>query len=137
MVGVTRYAAGAIRGNNAIQTDGDPISGVYQAAKSTPSKAFSVQVWFKTTTAAGGKIAGFENVQVGEGQPARSVAVPHRQREAGLRHLQRRDLEGGEPEGLQQRPLAPGDGDPGPERHAAVRRRCAGREQRTDRCPAG
>lgn len=70
MVGVTRYAAGAIRGNNAIQTDGDPTSGVYQAAKSTPSKAFSVQVWFKTTSTAGGKIAGFENVQVGKGSRA-------------------------------------------------------------------
>jgi hypothetical protein len=70
MVGVTRYAAGAIRGNNAIQTDGDPTSGVYQASKSTPSKAFTVQVWFTTTTTAGGKLAGFENVQVGKGSRA-------------------------------------------------------------------
>jgi len=70
MVGVTRYAAGAIRGNNAIRTDGDPTSGVYQATKSTPSKAFTVQVWFTTTTTAGGKLAGFENVQVGKGSRA-------------------------------------------------------------------
>ena len=70
LVGVTRYAAGAIRGNNAIQTDGDPTSGAYQSAKSTPSKAFTVQVWFRTTTAAGGKLAGFENVQTGKGSRA-------------------------------------------------------------------
>jgi len=70
MVGVTRYAAGAIRGNKAIRTDGDPTSGVYQATKSTPSKAFTVQVWFTTTTTAGGKLAGFENVQVGKGSRA-------------------------------------------------------------------
>jgi len=70
MAGVTRYAAGAIRGNNAIQTDGDPTSGIYQSARSTPSKAFTVQVWFKTTSTAGGKIAGFENTQVGKGSRA-------------------------------------------------------------------
>ncbi len=70
MTGVTRYAAGAIRGNNAVQTDGDPTSGIYQTARSTPSKAFTVQVWFKTTTKAGGKIVGFENTQVGKGSRA-------------------------------------------------------------------
>ncbi|MGV8909363.1 MAG: LamG domain-containing protein [Propionicimonas sp.] len=70
MTGVTRYAAGAIRGNNAIQTDGDPTSGIHQVARSTPSKAFTVQVWFKTTTQAGGKLAGFENTQVGKGSRA-------------------------------------------------------------------
>ena len=67
MTGVTRYASGAIRGNNAVQTDGDPTSGIYQRTRSTPAKAFSVQVWFKTTTTAGGKLLGFESCQVGKG----------------------------------------------------------------------
>ncbi|HEY3337221.1 MAG TPA: LamG domain-containing protein [Propionicimonas sp.] len=70
LVGVTRHAAGAIRGNTAIQTDGDPTSGAYQSAKSTPSASFSLQVWFRTTTTAGGKLAGFENVQTGKGSRA-------------------------------------------------------------------
>lgn len=70
MAGVTRYSAGAIRGDDAIEAQGDPTSGVYQAASSTPKKQFSVQVWFKTKTTSGGKIVGFENTQVGKGSRA-------------------------------------------------------------------
>jgi hypothetical protein len=68
--GVTRYQPGAIAGNLAIRTAGDQGSGVYQAKRSTPAQSFSVQVWFKTTTAVGGKILGFENTRTGNGSRA-------------------------------------------------------------------
>ena len=70
MRGVTRGVPGAIAGNAAIRTSGSSSSGVYQSAKSKPAKAFSAQVWFKTTTNAGGKILGFENTKVGKGSRA-------------------------------------------------------------------
>ncbi|HEY3339464.1 MAG TPA: LamG domain-containing protein [Propionicimonas sp.] len=70
MFGVTRYVPGAIAGNLAIRTAGDQGSGVYQAKRSTVAKEFSVQVWFTTTTAVGGKILGFENTKTGKGSRA-------------------------------------------------------------------
>jgi len=68
--GVTRYEPGAIAGNLAIRTAGDQGSGVYQARRSTVAKAFSVQVWFRTTTTVGGKILGFENTKTAKGSRA-------------------------------------------------------------------
>lgn len=67
MIGVSRYVPGAIAGNNAIVTYGDPSSGVYLSAASTPAKQFTVQVWFKTKSTVGGKILGFENTKTGKG----------------------------------------------------------------------
>lgn len=68
--GVTRYEPGAIAGNLAIRTAGDRGSGVYQSKRSTPATSFSVQVWFRTTNTAGGKILGFENTRTGHGSRA-------------------------------------------------------------------
>jgi hypothetical protein len=68
--GVQRYVEGAIAGNTAVATMGDATSGVYQSSRTTPSKKFSVQVWFRTRTRSGGKIVGFENTQVGKGSRA-------------------------------------------------------------------
>ncbi len=70
LFGVTRYVPGAIAGNFAIQTVGDQGSGVYQKTRSTPARAFSVQVWFRTTSTVGGKILGFENTKTGKGSRA-------------------------------------------------------------------
>ncbi|MGV8909669.1 MAG: LamG domain-containing protein [Propionicimonas sp.] len=70
LVGVARYVRGAIPGNTAIQTNGDPSSGVYQTKASKPARKFSVQVWFKTTTTDGGKLVGFENTRTWSGSRA-------------------------------------------------------------------
>jgi hypothetical protein len=70
MLGVTRGVAGAVRGNSGVQTSGRSSSGIYQSAKSTPAKAFSVQVWFRSTTRTGGKILGFESARTGKGSRA-------------------------------------------------------------------
>jgi len=70
LVGVTRGVPGAILGNGAIRTSGRSSSAVHQSARSTPAKAFSVQVWFTTTSKTGGKIIGFENAKLGKGSRA-------------------------------------------------------------------
>jgi hypothetical protein len=65
--GVVRRVTGAIGGNRAITTKGNSSSSAYQRARTKPSKSFSIQVWFKTTTASGGKLAGFESTKTGSG----------------------------------------------------------------------
>jgi len=70
LVGVRRYVQGAISGRTAIQTSGDPTSGVHQTKTSKPARSFTVQVWFKTTTTSGGKLVGFENTKTYGGSRA-------------------------------------------------------------------
>jgi hypothetical protein len=61
---------GAVAGDAAVQTLGTSASGVSLGAKTTPAKAFTVQVWFRSTTRAGGKILGFESSRTGSGSRA-------------------------------------------------------------------
>ncbi len=68
--GVARGVAGALAGNTAVQTYGDATSGVYRSGSGTPSKKFTAQVWFRTSTTLGGKIFGFENTRTGKGSRA-------------------------------------------------------------------
>ncbi len=63
--GVTKSVWGAIAGNRAISTKGKSSSVVYKSTLTQPSEAFSVQVWFRTTSKKGGKIFGFENKKTG------------------------------------------------------------------------
>lgn len=67
LAGVSRTAEGAIRGSAAITTRGTRSSLVYQKSAMTPGRAFTVQVWFRTATRTGGKIAGFESARTGNG----------------------------------------------------------------------
>ena len=70
LVGVARFLPGAMSGSTAIQTSGDHSSGVHQSKASKPARKFSIQVWFNTTTTAGGKLVGFENTRTGKGSRA-------------------------------------------------------------------
>ncbi|MFT3944483.1 MAG: LamG domain-containing protein [Ancrocorticia sp.] len=60
-------ATGAIKGDTAMLTHGEWGSLVASAEPTTPSTSVSVQLWFKTTTKTGGKLAGFENSNTGSG----------------------------------------------------------------------
>ncbi|MFT4294063.1 MAG: LamG domain-containing protein [Micropruina sp.] len=64
---VTTGVAGAIKGNTAVTTQGKSGSLVSSSAATTPSSSFSMQLWFKTTTKSGGKLAGFESTKTGNG----------------------------------------------------------------------
>ena len=65
LVNVITGRSGAVAGNNAIVTYGNQNSYAYSATPTTPAKSFSVQLWFKTTTEGGGKLAGFESAKTG------------------------------------------------------------------------
>ena len=67
MTTVYRSAPGAISGDTSVSTYGNDKSLVHSTATSTPTDAFSVQVWFKTGTGKGGKLAGLETSQLGLG----------------------------------------------------------------------
>jgi hypothetical protein len=67
MTTVYRSAPGAITGDTSVSTYGNDKSLVYSSALATPADAFSVQVWFKTGTGKGGKLAGLERSQLGLG----------------------------------------------------------------------
>lgn len=66
LVNVVGGQSGAIAGDNAIGTYGNRHS-FGSSGATTPGKSFSVQVWFKTTTKGGGKLAGFESTKTGLG----------------------------------------------------------------------
>jgi hypothetical protein len=70
MTTVYRSAPGAITGDTSMATYGNDKSLAYSSAQHTPSAAFSVQVWFKTGTGKGGKLAGLEKSQLGLGTSA-------------------------------------------------------------------
>ncbi|MFT3944488.1 MAG: LamG domain-containing protein [Ancrocorticia sp.] len=65
--GIATGATGAIKGDTAMLTHGEWGSLVASAEPTSPSTSFSVQLWFKTTTKTGGKLAGFENSKTGGG----------------------------------------------------------------------
>ncbi len=67
MRNVLTRVTGAVKGDRAITTQGVWGSSIASSAPLTPSKSFSVQLWFKTTTTTGGKLAGFENSPTGGG----------------------------------------------------------------------
>jgi hypothetical protein len=64
---VYRPAPGAITGDAAVAPYGNDKSLLYTASKVTPSTNYSVQLWFKTGTGKGGKLAGLEVAQTGLG----------------------------------------------------------------------
>ena len=70
MTTVYRSAPGAITGDTSVSTYGNDKSLVYSSTLATPADAFSVQVWFKTGTGKGGKLAGLEKSQLGLGTSA-------------------------------------------------------------------
>jgi hypothetical protein len=67
MTTVYRPAPGAITGDTSVSTYGNDKSLVYSSAKLTPAAAYSVEVWFKTGTGKGGKLAGLEPSQLALG----------------------------------------------------------------------
>jgi hypothetical protein len=67
MRGVSRTSSGAVAGSGGIVTYGNSGSLVRKTTTIYPLPAFSVQVWFKTTSTSGGKIVGFENTPSGLG----------------------------------------------------------------------
>lgn len=67
MTTVYRPAPGAITGDTSVSTYGNDKSLVYSTAQLTPAAAYSVELWFKTGTGKGGKLAGLEPSQLGLG----------------------------------------------------------------------
>lgn len=65
--GVITSVSGAVKGNAAVTAEGTQASSIASSSASTPPSAFSMQLWFKTTTTSGGKLAGFENTNIGFG----------------------------------------------------------------------
>ncbi|MFT4225576.1 LamG domain-containing protein [Micropruina sp.] len=61
-------AVGAVGGNAAITTQGKQGSLVSTTVASRPAASFSVQLWFKTSSKSGGKLAGFESAKIGNGE---------------------------------------------------------------------
>ncbi len=70
MTTVYRPAPGALSGDTAVATYGNDKSLVYANAATTPSNDYTLQLWFKTGTGKGGKLAGLESSPLGLGSSA-------------------------------------------------------------------
>lgn len=64
---ITPGASGAISGNAAVSARGTWNSLASSSTSTTPATSFSVQLWFKTTSKSGGKLAGLEDTRTGVG----------------------------------------------------------------------
>ncbi|WP_211332444.1 LamG-like jellyroll fold domain-containing protein [Nocardioides aurantiacus] len=62
----TRDVSGAVEGDGAVRTSGTTLGTVATQQPLSPTRVFSAEAWFSTTTP-GGKILGFENAAVGNG----------------------------------------------------------------------
>lgn len=60
-------AAGVLPDNTAVRTSGNSNGTVATTQETSPAPVFTAETWFKTTTASGGKIFGFENTANGDG----------------------------------------------------------------------
>ena len=65
--GVTRGTTGVIADNSGITTTGSSSSTVGTATSGGNPSTYSEQVWFRTSSARGGKLVGFESSQTGNG----------------------------------------------------------------------
>lgn len=66
--GAVKGQPGVVAGSDSVTLPGDESGTVGMPQNTSPTSSMTGEIWFNTTTTAGGKIFGFENTQTGNGQ---------------------------------------------------------------------